>query len=199
MSAQETVNVPKKLSKQEKLILELLSLHDRQLRQRELTKLIAEKIGKIEHISKQDSIDHGIKVMREDIDIGQKRLLALLITDNIRRMPRQGYTFVSATCRASVSRSIKRLQARGLIKKDVLGDVALLDKEGREPGGWIATCGLCGHNEFDVLDWHYKGSEVMRLKCMKCGVEVAFDPKTLWSENGKWNVLILDKETVNVG
>ena len=58
-------------------------------------------------------------------------------------------------------------------------------------GGFIAPCGKCDGVEFDVLDWQYKGSDIMRLKCLKCGVEVAFDPKTFWSENGKWNVSIL--------
>jgi len=76
-----------KLSKQQKLILNILQEHRGKLTHRKLTKTIAEQQGKNKHPSMQD--------------------------------------YISEDCRASVSRSTRRLEERGLIAKDIFGDVYL--------------------------------------------------------------------------
>ncbi|MBA7528161.1 hypothetical protein ES705_20344 [subsurface metagenome] len=46
--------------------------------------------GKIKHLSKQDAIDHAIKTLRETKEPEHRRLLSLLLTDSIQKMPRRG-------------------------------------------------------------------------------------------------------------
>jgi hypothetical protein len=124
----ETVNVSPqpKLSKQQKFILKIIEEHNGAINQRRLTRLVAEKKGEYKHISKQDAIDHAVKTIREAEGFEHKRLLSLLLTSNIRNMPRRGRHYVTESGRASVCRSIRRLEERGLVDRTFWGNVYLV-------------------------------------------------------------------------
>jgi len=127
----KTVNVPPltKLSKQQRLILSILEEHNGEISQRELTQIVAEKTGKYKHISKQNYIDHAIKTLRETEEPAHAKLLSLLFTDIIQKMPRRGCHYVTESGRASVCRSILRLEKRQLVRRTTLwGKVYLADK-----------------------------------------------------------------------
>jgi len=126
----ETVNVHAitKLSKQQKRILTILEEHNGEINQRKLTRIIAEETGKFRHISKHDRTEHAIKTLRQADDDRERRLLELLLTDSIRNMPRRGYHHVTESGRASMCRSLRRLEKRGLVYRDVWEHVYLAHK-----------------------------------------------------------------------
>ena len=128
----ETVNVVatdfSKLSKQEKMILEILKEHGGQIEQRTLTRMIAERKGKVEHISRQDALDHARKSVKEAESPELRRLLVSLFIDDINKMPREGRHYVTGSGRASVCRSIRRLEERRLICRDYWNTVYLPER-----------------------------------------------------------------------
>jgi len=67
---------------------------------RKLARIIAEQQGKNRHFAEGEAMENGAR-------------------------PRHRYDYVSGGCRASISRSTRRLEERGLIAKDIFGDVYL--------------------------------------------------------------------------
>ena len=124
----KTVNIPKqkKLSKQQKLILKILENHNGKINQRRLTQLVAKETGNYKHVTKQEAIDHAVKTIREAEGFEHKRLLSMLLTNNIQNMPRRGRHWINESGRASVCRSIRRLEERGLVERTIWGNVYLV-------------------------------------------------------------------------
>jgi len=117
-----------KISKQQRLILNILEEENGEIYQRTLTRRVADELGKMKHLSKQEMQDHALKVLREADDNRERRLLSLLLIGRINSMRRGGEHYVTDSGRASICRSIRRLEERGLVRRTLFGDVYLASK-----------------------------------------------------------------------
>lgn len=111
-----------------------------------LTRDIAKQHDRIEHVDKNQIIqrieDHAGEALRKVDTREEMDLIVKMVSSYVHSIPKRGRHFVNASTRASISRSIRRLEQRNLIEKDHLfGCIKLkvsldwLKEVVTEPGG----------------------------------------------------------------
>jgi len=125
MGITKTLTVSK-LSQLQKIILSTLYSYKTEhgwevVPQFRLTRDIAEQYDRVEHVDRnkviQKIMDHAPEVLRKADTREERDLLVKLWTSYINSIPKRGYHFVNASTRASISRSTRRLEQRGIIEK----------------------------------------------------------------------------------